>query len=948
MWVETKLDQTSFLIGSFYRPPSSNVEYWKLVEESIRKVNNTLSKFLILGDFNTDFLNAPSQHLLQIMNRYQLTQLINEPTRITETSKTCLDLVITQSPNIVMSTEILPAICSDHSVPCAIVKNSVVKSKAFRRTIFNYRKLDAEKFRNLLSEVDWDDIIYNKTVDESAEIFSEILIEKAKMCMPTKTVTVHPNDVPWMTDEIRLLIEERKEIHRLAKRSDKPEDWLQFRHFRNYVTSREKQRIAEYYMELENKVSDSTQFGHKEWWKLVKLFLKKKGVDSNKIPPILSDGVVFHTSQGKANVFNDFFITQSTLENEDDVLPAMPFCNYELREITLSSTDVKEVIANLNKNKAVGPDQVHNNLLISALPIILNPLTVIFNRSLNETKFPQIWKTAHVTPLYKKSSKELCSNYRPISLLSCVGKVMERCIHKQVYFFLSSNGIISPAQSGFTPGDSTINQLICIYNSLCFSFDRGITTQAVFYDISKAFDRVWHKGLLYKIRANGIRGKLLDWFKDYLSNRTQAVVIENEKSNYKRIPAGVPQGSVLGPLLFLIYINDIVEGIESNIKLFADDTSMSLALNNPDIRAEILNSDLEKINSWAKRWKVKFNEQKTELLNFIRDNKPVLPLTFNNIQLQSSDKHKHLGLILQSNCKWDEQIKSIMNTVTMLLACLKSYKYKLNRKSLETMYKSFILPHFDYADVIWDNCTEEQANSLENLHLEALRIIVGAIRGTSHQKLYEESGFCSLKERRKRHKIVYYYKMVHGICPDYLSDLVPDLVSENNPYHRRRPLERKIQRCNTETYRKSFLPSATTLWNCLPDNIKTSNSLSALKRYLSTGDHIVPPYHYLGERKEQIVHCRLRLGMSDLNDDLFNRHLVDNSQCVCGYERETADHYLLSCPRFNAVRENTILQLPQNYIQAHFLLKGSQDLQMATNTLIFQAVHKFISQSRRF
>ena len=308
------------------------------------------------------------------------------------------------------------------------------------------------------------------------------------------------------------------------------------------------------------------------------------------------------------------------------------------------------------------------------------------------------------------------------------------------------------------PGDSTVNQLTSIYHDLCTSFDQGITTQSNFFDISKAFDRVWHKELLKKIEAVGIRGNLALWFQNYLQNHKQAVVIKGKKSEHKTVPSGVPHGSVLGPLLFLIYINDITKNIESVIKLFADDTSVSLALKDPDRRAAILNSDLEKINSWAKRWKVSFNEEKTELLTFKKDNLPVYPLSFGNIVLEDKECHKHLGLTFQSNCKWEKHINSIIRKVTLLISCLRSFKYKLCRKALDTMYKSFTNPQFDYADIVWDDCSGTLSNMLENLHLEAIRIILGAVRGTSHEKLYKESGFCTLKERRKRHKLLCFTK----------------------------------------------------------------------------------------------------------------------------------------------------------------------------------------------
>ena len=391
-----------------------------------------------------------------------------------------------------------------------------------------------------------------------------------------------------------------------------------------------------------------------------------------------------------------------------------------------------------------------------------------------------------------------------------------------------------------------------------------------------------------------------------------------------------------------------MEEIQSVIKLFADDTSMYLALNDPVLRAEILNSDLEKNYAWSKRWKMKFNDEKTELLNITRSTHTVLPLTFGSTQLQNSEQHKHLGITLQYNCKWDVHIKSIVSTVTMLTSCLKTYKHKLSRKALEIMYKSFILPHFDYADIIWDNCTDAQAASLENLHLDAIRTIIGAVRGTSHQKLYEESGFTSLNERRRRHRLIFYFKIIHGMCPSYLSNLIPNLVSERNPYHRRRPLERAVPPFRTELYHRSFIPSTTELWNNIPDNMKRCNSLSVFKRNLREHDCVVPSYFYFGNRKEQIIHCRLRLGISDLNNDLVTRHLLNDPRCVCGFESETAEHYLLTCPIYNAIRTDTLSNLPQDCLNCDILLRGGRDFSFEANIKIFETVHLFISGSSRF
>jgi hypothetical protein len=950
VWVETKLNQESFLVGSFYRPPNSSAHYWTLIAESVNQANNTGMKYIILGDFNSDWHNAPSHHLTNIINRFQMKQFINEPTRVTDATSTCLDLVLSPCHHFVTQANVLPEICSDHRVPCVKIKNAKPKHKSNKRTIYNYSKLDQTKFDALLSRTDWDNILLHESINCSAYNFTRTLFDLAKTCMPTKQIHVRPNDAPWINDEIRLLIFEKSKIHKVAKQSNSPEDWAKFRQTRNNLTSKIRERKREYLEDLDARACDPSKFGTKEWWRLVNTFLSKKGMESDEIPPIEHNNSVFYSNKDKAEAFNNYFISQAEHGNDNNVdLPDFTTDNLPvLRTIILSTNDVANAIRSLKSNKAVGPDLIHNRILKAASNYITEPLTRYFNRCLSESKFPDPWKVAHVTPLYKKGQRELCSNYRPISLLSCVGKMFESCVQKHIFAFLKENTILTSSQSGFIPGDSTINQLLIMYDSLCSAFDDGITTQAVYLDITKAFDRVWHRGLLHKLESVGIIGSMLDWFKNYLNNRKQAVVIRGEISEFKTIVSGVPQGSVLGPLLFLIYINDIVEDIQSDIRLFADDTSLSLAHDNPITQSEILNYDLDRIVEWSHQWKVNFNQTKTEVVNFVQGSHQCEQLTFDNIDLEPIDNHKHLGIVFQSNFKWDTHIQSIASKVTMLISCLSSYKYRLGRKTLETLYKSFIMPHFDYADVIWDSCTDTLSNILEDLHLQALRIITGSVRGTSHHKLYEESGFGTLKDRRQRHKLILFKKITLGLCPNSLTDLLPPLVSATNPYPRRRPQERTVPACRTETYRKSYFPSTTSLWNDLPLVVQQSTSLGEFKRYFSSSDPVVPTYYYLGDRKEQIIHCRLRLGMSDLNSDLHSRHLQENRACSCGFIQEDAYHYLLICENYTDIRRNTIFSLSHHHTDIQTLLFGSPGLQLQENASVFVTVHEFIKLSNRF
>ena len=318
-------------------------------------------------------------------------------------------------------------------------------------------------------------------------------------------------------------------------------------------------------------------------------------------------------------------------------------------------------------------------------------------------------------PIYKKDDPSLVSNYRPVSLLSTIGKVMEKNIHKYIFNFFNDNQVITCLQSGFVPGDSTVNQLVDIYNIFCKTLDEGKEVRAVFLDISKAFDRVWHKGLLFKLKQAGINATLLQWLSNYLSDRQQRVLIPGGNSSWLPVEAGVPQGSILGPLLFLIYINDIVVDINSTVQLFADDTSLYLIVDNPAEAARCINSDLERMHQWAERWLVKFNAKKSEAILISRKtNRLIHPrLLMNNEPINEVSYHKHFGIFLSSDGTWHEHINNITSKAWSRINVMRKLKFLLDRKSLEITYFTFIRPLLEYADVVWDNCTLYEVNALE-------------------------------------------------------------------------------------------------------------------------------------------------------------------------------------------------------------------------------------------
>ena len=302
-------------------------------------------------------------------------------------------------------------------------------------------------------------------------------------------------------------------------------------------------------------------------------------------------------------------------------------------------------------------------MLLLCVDSVILPLKIIFSNILLTSIYPNLWKVANLIPIHKKGDKQLIKNYRAISLLPICGKILEKIIFNHLYSYLIANRLITINQSGFRPGDSTTNQLLYFFDEIHQAFDSAecFEVRTVFLDISKAFDKAWHDGLIFKLEQKGISGSLLKLFRNYSSNRKQCVVLNGSSSDYSGIESVVPQGSVLGPLLFLIYINDIEINIKSNIKFFADDTMIFSIVKDLKISANDLNHNLENIRKWENQWKLKFNpeptKQATEILFCCKKSTPCHPqLIFNDNVVAKVNEQMHPGLILNSSLSFEKHL----------------------------------------------------------------------------------------------------------------------------------------------------------------------------------------------------------------------------------------------------------------------------------------------------
>ena len=619
--------------------------------------------------------------------------------------------------------------------------------------------------------------------------------------------------------------------------------------------------------------------------------------------------------QTKANIFNKFFAYQCAPLKNGSVLPKNQIFLTQSRICTLAfnEEELMKIIRNLKVHKAHGHDDISIRMVKICDKSILKPLILLFENSIKSSYYPDIWKKSNIIPVHKKNDKQLVNNYRPISLLPIFGKIFEKIIFNRIYNFLSEENLLNNNQSGFRPSDSWVNQLLSITHEIFEAFDCNPTLEvrSVFLDISKAFDKVWHEGLLYKLKSMGISGELIKLLENYLSNRLQRVVLNGQTSPWRPVLAGVPQGSILGPLLFLIYINHLPNRLKSNAKLFVDDTFLFTIVKDKNESANILNNDLSLNSRWAYDWKMLFNpdpKKPAQELIFSRKKQsqshPTISL--NNIPVERASYQKHLGIILDEKLNFKQHIDNAILKINKGISVIKKLRYSLPRKSLVTIYKAFLRPLINYGDIIYDQPQNESfCDKLESVQYKAALAITGAIKGTSPEKIYQELGLESLKNRRWYKRLCCMFKIMNEEAPKYLTNMIPKgqqtIVTRNS--------NTPTFYCRTDCFKYSFFPSTLKDWFNLDASIRNSESIAIFKSRLLS---LIRPfqsnvYNILDSIGLKLL-TRLRLGFSHLNEHKFRHDFQEclNPLCLCNFEIEDTTHYLLRCQYFSEHRINLI------------------------------------------
>ena len=539
---------------------------------------------------------------------------------------------------------------------------------------------------------------------------------------------------------------------------------------------------------------------------------------------------------------NDQFVSVFT---EEDLVnsPTLPTSSIPtMSPITINTSGVEKLLKDINPSKASGPDAIPAKILKECAASIAPILSKIYQKSLNSGHLPQAWLDANVTPIYKKGDRTNPGNYRPVSLTSIPCKLLEHILHHHIMDHFDKFNILVDVQHGFRKGRSCDTQLSALVNDLAKILDNKSQADLIIMDFSKAFDSVPHQRLLMKLDNIGIRGNTLKWISSFLTNRHQQVILEGVSSIKAKVTSGVPQGTVLGPLLFLAYINDLPSNVSSKVRLFADDCILYKEISTQD-DADTLQNDLNTLVQWEKTWQMSFNASKCFAMRITHKRKPIITnYHMDNITLKEVSHHPYLGVELSSDLKWSTHINNISTKANKILGLLKRNIYHCDTHTKAIAYKSLVRPILEYCSTIWDPHHKSDSAKLERIQHRAARFAVGDYRrDSSITAILNKLDWESLQSRRTKSRLIAIYKETHGFTPNNISSYLQSSNSSRVMKTRQFGIHKyNIIATNKDCYRYSLYPKTLPQWNSLPTDVRCAPDVKAFKIALNAVKTVAP------------------------------------------------------------------------------------------------------------
>ena len=802
-----------YIIGNVYRRPSEYVDdlntFINEFTECLNNIHRISNQAYIAGDYNIDLLKLTNHRHYNIFYENITAQgffpKITRPTRLNGESHSLIDYILTNNICKQHTSGIITSPVSDHLINFCILKGTdpYISNKNKFLEIECINSTTIANFQNSIHDAD---ILSKLNTDNQADpnenykILSSILSTLKCKHMPKKIKKFNKRKhkkQKWMTDDLLSLINTKNNMYREWKSTSNFEEFMikkvNFKTFEKIVDMNIEETKKKYYHD-----TFILQKGDmKKTWATINNTLNRNKFKDDISREFIIDENTISDKIEIANHFNKYFANiglnlSSNINVCNDSVDFSDYCtdqtHFCLRFNPISENDVVIMIDNLKNKNSSGKDEISNKLLKSIKHVISKPLSVIINQSISTGIFPDALKIAKVKPLFKKGDKTSLNNYRPISILPTISKLFERAIYIQMYNYFNSNNLLCEQQYGFRSQHSTELATIRLVDYIINHMDdnRLIKTPvAIFLDLSKAFDTLNFDILLYKFKKYGVTGNALSLINSYLTNRYQYVNYESNESDLLEIKTGIPQGSILGPLFFSIYINDLVKSSNKfSFLMYADDTTIYFDLedfNALNRRTEI-NNELEKVNVWFKLNKLTINVDKSKCI-FFHKRRKINPIEFsiNNDIISIVSQFSFLGVLLDEHLSWKNHLNMVANKLSKLIGILHKLKYIYPQNALTTIYNSLFVPHINFGLLVWGT----KVKHMDTLQKKVIRIITNSKYISHTEPLMKELKLLKVEDMFSLNILKFLHKLAHNNLPTYFEIYRPYLQETITPYNLR-------------------------------------------------------------------------------------------------------------------------------------------------------------------
>ena len=833
------------IVGVVYRPPNSNVcRFIESFSKIIENIINENRPCYILGDFNIDLLknNNYSQKFLNQLFSYGFYPKIDRVTR--PASGTLIDNIFTNTHDTDSKSGIWIASIADH-LPIYITIPNCVLTSAQPKTLcdnFIHKRLytpeNMSKFKSYLSSVDWSRVYNAAGTNNKYSEFLDTVSSAHDLCFPLTKLKINPRQEskPWITPSILKSIRKKNTMYKQYLKNRSSSTLLEkYKTYKNKLTS--VLRIAEkdYYSTKLMHVKDNMG----KTWKVINSMTNRNS-NWNKITQIEVNNTKIVDPEIIADKFNKFFVNIGPeLSNK------IPKSNKNASEYLhghyskslffspVIDQEIMDIISNLKNSTSTS----HDNLPVKIIKYCNSELTPILaylnNSSISEGVFPDLLKIAKIVPVFKAEDRQTISNYRPISILSPFSKIFEKIIFIRLNKYLIENSILHDSQFGFRSGLSTCMALLKLVDDISGAMDSSIVTVGVFIDLAKAFDTVDHEILLAKLNHYGIRGVVLNWFRSYLGSRQQYVTVNGCNSTLSPIVCGVPQGSILGPLLFLIYINDL-NLMSNKLKsiMFADDTNLFISGKSLSEVSKQMNEEMIILSDWFRANLLSLNIKKTSFIIFSHKKNLAADIFIDNNALTRQYETKFLGVIITYNLNWKKHIEVVANKISKNIGIISKIRHLLPSTIIRTIYLTLVEPYISYCNLVWaqdkSTCALEKIFKIQKKYC---RLITFSHYRSHSNPLFSKLSILTVFDIYKFQLSLYMYKIIniHALRNDFLSFQYNQTIHGYNTRHK---MDIHQTCCRTLSRQKTVKFQGPKVWNNLPIALKQLPSLLVFKRKL--------------------------------------------------------------------------------------------------------------------